>query len=137
MAVGTAIYSLPPLYRSWRRKSIQNAPLSLIATFDRVTRRSLPLALLFSANIQQSTLVRFLEWFKAAVQAFATDLLSKDEQSWPRSLRGHADRVRDVAENGFLPRLCLIDKSRAERNALKAVFPTILVRLCFWHIKNA
>jgi hypothetical protein len=134
---GSCAHGLLRVHRSWRRKSTTNSPLSYFATFDPVTRRSKPLALAFSANIKQATLVKVLGQFKQRVEAFARNLLAKEESTWPRALRGMRDKVQAVAEHGFQPRVGLIDKSAGERNSLKNVFAGIRVRLCFWHMKQA
>ena len=122
---------------SWKKKSKSNAPLTAFAAFDTVTRRGLPIALTFSASINQASIERFLRWLVDAVQRFATRLLTKDISEWPANLRTFADRVRDCAAGNWRPSIVTLDKSRAEFNALRAVWPELLLRLCFWHIANA
>lgn len=122
---------------SWRNKSKSNAPLTAFVAFDRITRRGLPLGMMFSAGVDQVSIERFIRWLVDAVKTYAARLQTLDRAQWPATLRPFADRVQACAEGKWRPRVVTLDKSRAEFNALKAVWPEVILRLCFWHIANA
>ncbi|KAI9006334.1 hypothetical protein DFJ74DRAFT_386954 [Hyaloraphidium curvatum] len=122
---------------SFRRKTSDRMPVTGLVAIDPNTGQGRPLTLLVSTNIRQPVLEAFLDWFRKRVRRFARDLLYKPRREWPVALRSARADVERAAE-GWSPRCWVLDKSRAELNALKAIFgDDILCRLCTFHILQA
>jgi hypothetical protein len=123
---------------SWRKKNSSNAPLTVIAALDPISRRGKPLTVMFSANVKQTTLTRFVKWTADRVRDYASRLVDLDRRQWPAELRNMPDRVKEIAEGRFTPQVSTLDKSRAEANTLRSVFGgRTQLKLCNWHISNA
>nr|GAT45044.1 predicted protein [Mycena chlorophos] len=108
----------------WRNKNENRAPVTFVTTIDH-NRRMLPGPVYISANITAETLKSFLRQVKQLVELMAVDIL-RGRKSIHTSHKTFAKEMKKAtrlieANNGhWVPSFVMIDKSRAELNALLA-----------------
>lgn len=129
-----------PVYldSSWRNKNENRAPLTFVSTTN-AADHMVPAAAFLSADATSSTYAYFLE---TLAEEFYREALSVcDQPSFPTDhqkgvlLAVNARLI--VSEGAWRPACVMIDKSRAELNAIKEVWPAMHVRVCQFHIIQA
>lgn len=114
---GSIIY----LDSSFRNKNSHHAPLTVLIVKPTMTK-SVPGAAMISNKDTEECYFVFLKELKKTVEDEAKAWIT--EKDFP-------DQASDIASNGWKPTVALIDKSEAERNALRRVFPGIYCfRVC-------
>lgn len=112
---------------SYRNKTKSKSPLTILAIRSE-DGRGLPIAALVSNNAKTGQYQVFLRAFKAKVEEYARNWVTRDDCP---------EQARVIANRGWVPVIAMIDKDLSERSAIQAVFPSTLVRLCSFHIFKA
>ncbi|KAH8109727.1 hypothetical protein DFH11DRAFT_1810540 [Phellopilus nigrolimitatus] len=125
---------------SWRSKNENFAPMTLLTTINKDGRMH-PISALLSEDVQASTLSTFLEGTAKAIMRRAKEICSGQVVIKDRSpddeavIRKNAEHI--VRQNSWTPFIFMIDKSAAERIAIRSVFKGARIRLCQFHIIQA
>ncbi|KAK0519474.1 hypothetical protein OC834_007366, partial [Tilletia horrida] len=129
-----------PLYMdsSWRNKNENRAPLTFITTHNSALHM-VPCAAYLSADATADAFAHLLRHLAEEVLAEATLLceLDIDQQLALNEPTLLLNAHRIVGEGFWQPSSVMIDKCRAELNAILSVWPDMQIRVCQFHIMQA
>ncbi|KAJ9105223.1 hypothetical protein QFC20_004358 [Naganishia adeliensis] len=120
---------------TWRALNQNGCPMTHLVTYND-NHRMLPIVSFLSQNIKTETLVTVLESLKTRMLEHA-EIVSEQGADYQEKAT-ILNNARAVVDAGvWSPRFVMIDKDRAERNALAAAFPEVPIRLCQFHVVQA
>ncbi|KAG7085788.1 hypothetical protein E1B28_003329 [Marasmius oreades] len=125
---------------SWRNKNENRAPVTFLITSD-FHKRLVPGPVYISADIKTDTLKLFLKTVKKNLEnealALVNDLHKLDSALAPFSSDLIQQAQAVVNQKSWDPLFFMIDKSKAEKNALQQVWSKVSIRLCQFHVIQA
>jgi hypothetical protein len=124
---------------SWRHKNENRAPMTLITVVNR-HGHMMPGAGLLSSDVTRESLVVFLTKTAAQISKRARRWLSGRADAHGRLDEEVSELKRQselIVQAGWRPKHAMIDKCRAEANALAEALPNVPIRLCQFHIVQA
>lgn len=95
--------------QSYRNLIDSNIPLTVFVTLNTTARQILLVAMLLSADAKTETLVKGASKLNELTRARAQHLVARPIYDWPRTLQGIVEMVRQVAQNGYIPKYSTTD----------------------------
>ncbi|KAE8259487.1 hypothetical protein A4X13_0g997 [Tilletia indica] len=118
---------------SWRNKNENRAPLTFVTTHN-AADHMVPCAAYLSADAKTPSFMHLLTELENVVMMEAVEL-TQTREDVDDILMVNARKI--VQAGSWQPASVMIDKCRAELNAIQNVWPSVQVRVCQFHIMQA